>query len=215
MKGFQATVKHTSKFQHTQTLKLFKIFTISCLFASLSLCIFLSVSVGPGRIEINYNWLRIKSWSYVTCNIFICTHVYLVSMTMSWSIFSKVKYYVVNLYLHANVRNRHDWNGFFFYRRVQKAENRSLAQKFLKAKVLIIVFTTTFLYQCFHFSFSLNKIVRSLLGFFSRKQQIAYLLLIRPFWMIKLFMNRRQIRFLNSKTTDLDWYHSRYYQKLK
>ena len=45
---------------------------------------------------------------------------------------------------------------------------------------------------------------------------MAYLLLIRPFWMIiKLFMNRRQIRLLNSKTTDLDWDHSRYYKKLK
>ena len=55
----------------------------------------------------------------------------------------------------------------------------------------------------------------ALQGRFSRKEQIAYLLLIRPFWKIKLFMTRRQIRLLNSKTTDLDWYHSRYYQKLK
>ena len=33
--------------------------------------------------------------------------------------------------------------------------------------------------------------------------------------MIKLFMNREQIRLLNSKTTDLDWYYSRPNQKLK
>ena len=47
---------------------------------------------------------------------------------------------------------------------------------------------------------------RTAQGGFSRKEQIAYLFLIRPFWTIKLFMNRRQIRLLNSKTTDLDWY---------
>ena len=35
--------------------------------------------------------------------------------------------------------------------------------------------------------------------------------------MIKLFMNKGQIdqRLLNSKATDLDWYYSRHYQKLK
>ena len=33
--------------------------------------------------------------------------------------------------------------------------------------------------------------------------------------MIKLFMNKGQIRFLNSKTTDLDWYNSRPNGKLK
>ena len=44
---------------------------------------------------------------------------------------------------------------------------------------------------------------------------IAYLLFICKIWTIKLFMNRRQIRFLNSKTTDLDWHYSRPYQKLK
>ena len=33
--------------------------------------------------------------------------------------------------------------------------------------------------------------------------------------MIKLFMNRGQIRLLNSKTTDLDWYYSKPCQKLK
>ena len=33
--------------------------------------------------------------------------------------------------------------------------------------------------------------------------------------MIKRFMNREKIRLLNSKTTDLDWYYSRPYQKLK
>ena len=38
---------------------------------------------------------------------------------------------------------------------------------------------------------------------------------IRNIWMIKLFMNRGQIRLLNSKTTDLNWYYSKPYQKLK
>ena len=33
--------------------------------------------------------------------------------------------------------------------------------------------------------------------------------------MIKLFVNRWQIRLLNSKSTDLDGYYSRPYQKLK
>ena len=33
---------------------------------------------------------------------------------------------------------------------------------------------------------------------------IANLFLIHPFWTIKLFTNRRQIRILNSKTTDFD-----------
>ena len=33
--------------------------------------------------------------------------------------------------------------------------------------------------------------------------------------MIKLFMNKGQIRFLNSKTTDLDWYNSIPNWKLK
>ena len=60
-----------------------------------------------------------------------------------------------------------------------------------------------------------ENVPKETLGGFSRKEQIAYLLLIRPFWTIKLFMTRRQIRLLNSKTTDLDWYHSRYYEKLK
>ena len=38
---------------------------------------------------------------------------------------------------------------------------------------------------------------------------------IRNMWMIKLFINREQIRLLNTKSTDLDWNYSRSYQKLK
>ena len=34
-------------------------------------------------------------------------------------------------------------------------------------------------------------------------------------WTIKLFVNREQIRLLNSKSTDLDWYYFRHQQKLK
>ena len=45
-------------------------------------------------------------------------------------------------------------------------------------------------------------------GFFT-KGWIAYLLLIRKIWMIQLFTNREQIRLLNSKSTDLDWYCSK------
>ena len=33
--------------------------------------------------------------------------------------------------------------------------------------------------------------------------------------MIKLFTNRDQIRLLNSKSTDLDWYYSKHFWKLK
>ena len=51
-------------------------------------------------------------------------------------------------------------------------------------------------------------------GFFT-KGWIAYLLLIRNIWTIKLFTNREQIRILNSKSTDLDWYYSRLFGKLK
>ena len=50
---------------------------------------------------------------------------------------------------------------------------------------------------------------------FLTKGWIVYLLLIRKIWMIKLFVNREQIRLLNSKTTDLDWYYFKPYQKLK
>ena len=46
---------------------------------------------------------------------------------------------------------------------------------------------------------------------FSQKGRIP----IRKFWMIKPFTNRGQIRLLNSKITDLDWYYSRHHQKLK
>ena len=52
-------------------------------------------------------------------------------------------------------------------------------------------------------------------GRFFTKGWLAYLLLIRKIWMIKLFMNKGQIRLLNSKTIDLDWYYSRPNQKLK
>ena len=44
---------------------------------------------------------------------------------------------------------------------------------------------------------------------------MAYLLRIRKIWTVKLFTNREQIRLLNSKSTDLDWYYSRHYWKLK
>ena len=49
------------------------------------------------------------------------------------------------------------------------------------------------------------------------KGWITYLLLIPKSWTIKLFMNRGQIRLLNSrsKVTDLDFYYSRHNQKLK
>ena len=33
--------------------------------------------------------------------------------------------------------------------------------------------------------------------------------------MIKLFTNREQIRLPNSKSTDLDWYYSKHFWKLK
>ena len=45
--------------------------------------------------------------------------------------------------------------------------------------------------------------------------QKVNLLLICLIWMIKLFMNRGQIRLLNSKTTDLDWNCSKLICKLK
>ena len=50
---------------------------------------------------------------------------------------------------------------------------------------------------------------------FSQKGWIAYLLPIRKIWTIKLFVNRGQIRLLDSKTTDLDWNYSRPQWKLK
>ena len=52
-------------------------------------------------------------------------------------------------------------------------------------------------------------------GAFFTRYRIAYLLPIRVIWMIKLFTNREEIRLLNSKNTDLDWYYSKPYQKLK
>ena len=38
---------------------------------------------------------------------------------------------------------------------------------------------------------------------------------IRNIWTIKLFTNREQIRLLNSKSTDLDWYYSKHFWKLE
>ena len=52
-------------------------------------------------------------------------------------------------------------------------------------------------------------------GAFFTKVWIAFLLPIRVIWTIKLFVNRKQIRFLNSKDTDLDWYYFWHHQKLK
>ena len=52
-------------------------------------------------------------------------------------------------------------------------------------------------------------------GGFFRKGWIACLLLIRKIWTIKLFVNRGQIRLLNSTPTDLHWCYSRHNQKLK
>ena len=46
------------------------------------------------------------------------------------------------------------------------------------------------------------------------KGWIVYLLLNCMIWMIKLFKHWEQIRLLNSKTNDLDWYYSRHNQKL-
>ena len=47
------------------------------------------------------------------------------------------------------------------------------------------------------------------------KSWIAYLLPIREIGTIQLFVHRAQIRLLNGKTTDLDWYYSRHNQKVK
>ena len=44
---------------------------------------------------------------------------------------------------------------------------------------------------------------------------MTYLLPIRNIWTINLFTNREQIRLLNSKSTDLDWYYSKNNWKLK
>ena len=46
------------------------------------------------------------------------------------------------------------------------------------------------------------------------KGQIAYLFPICNILTIKLFVKREQITLLNGKTTDLDWYYSRYCGKL-
>ena len=46
-------------------------------------------------------------------------------------------------------------------------------------------------------------------GVFFTKVITAYLLLIHNIWTIKLFVNRGQIRPLNSKSTDLDWRYSK------
>ena len=51
-------------------------------------------------------------------------------------------------------------------------------------------------------------------GVFDKGNEQPYFLLIRTIWMIKLFMNWGQIMLLNSKTTDLDWYYSKYFWKL-
>ena len=51
-------------------------------------------------------------------------------------------------------------------------------------------------------------------GFHKGNEQLI-LLLIRNIWTIKLFVKMGQIRLLNSKTTDLDWYYSKYFWKLK
>ena len=48
-----------------------------------------------------------------------------------------------------------------------------------------------------------------------REGFIVYLLFICKIWTLNLFMNRKKVRFLNSKYTDLDWYYYRPYQKLK
>ena len=50
---------------------------------------------------------------------------------------------------------------------------------------------------------------------FFTKGWIAYLFLVRMIFAMKLFVNREQIRLLNSKTTDLDWNYSGHHQKLK
>ena len=52
-------------------------------------------------------------------------------------------------------------------------------------------------------------------GGFHERNKLLICFLFILFGQNKLLMNRRQIRLLNGKTTDLDWYHSRYYQKLK
>ena len=43
----------------------------------------------------------------------------------------------------------------------------------------------------------------------------AYLLSIREIWVVKLFINGKQIRLLNGKTNDFDWYYSVHHQRLK
>ena len=46
-------------------------------------------------------------------------------------------------------------------------------------------------------------------------KNVEYLLRIRIIFTIKPFVNREQIKALNCKGTALDWYYSRYNQKLK
>ena len=59
-----------------------------------------------------------------------------------------------------------------------------------------------------------QEYLRCLEGF-SQKVKELNLLLICKIWTITVFTNREQIRLLNSKSIDLDWYYSRYYWNLK